>query len=83
MTMRRAARVPFSAGTQVELKSGGTHLMLMGSRQRLMAGEPAELLLRFGDGLHRRVQVPVFNAGTPSDLSVSLLRARPLPGRLH
>ena len=67
MTMRRTERVAISAGTQVVLKSGGTHLMLMGLRQRLMAGDSVELLLRFGDGVQRRVKVPVRKEGYASD----------------
>ena len=67
MTMRRTERFAIPAGSQVALESGGTHLMLMGLHQRLMAGDLVELRLRFGDGVERRVTMPVRKEGYASD----------------
>ena len=67
MTMRRTERVAIPAGSEVVLESGGTHLMLLGLHQRLVAGDLVELLLRFGNGVERRVTMPVRKEGYASD----------------
>ena len=63
MTMRRVAKLQVPAGEEVALKPGGTHLMLMELRQPLRDGDEVELVLRFGDGTERRVQMPVQKKG--------------------
>ena len=63
MTMRRVAKLQIPAGEEVELKPGSTHLMLMELRQPLRDGDEVELLLRFGDGTERRIQMPVQKKG--------------------
>ena len=63
MTMRRVAKLQVPAGEAVALKPGGTHLMLMELRQPLRDGDEVELVLRFGDGTERRVQMPVQKKG--------------------
>ncbi|MCY3792249.1 MAG: copper chaperone PCu(A)C [Gemmatimonadetes bacterium] len=63
MTMRRVAKLPVPAGEEVALKPGGTHLMLMELRQPLRDGDEVELVLRFGDGTERRIQMPVQKKG--------------------
>ena len=63
MTMRRVEGLQVPAGGEVELKPGGTHLMLMELRQPLRDGDEVELVLRFGDGTERRIQVPVRKKG--------------------
>ena len=63
MTMRRVAKLQVPAGGEVALKPGGTHLMLMELRQPLRDGDEVELVLRFGDGTERRVQMPVRKKG--------------------
>ena len=59
MTMRKAESLTIPAEGNVELKSGGTHLMLMDLRQPLKAGAEVELVLRFGDGTQKRLAMPV------------------------
>ncbi len=63
MTMRQVAKLQVPAGEEVALKPGGTHLMLMELRQPLRDGDEVELVLRFGDGTERRVQMPVQKKG--------------------
>ena len=63
MTMRRVSELQIPAGEEVALKPGGTHLMLMELRQPLLDGDEVELVLRFGDGTERRIQVPVQKKG--------------------
>ena len=63
MTMRRVEELQVPAGEEVALKPGGTHLMLMELRQPLRDGDEVELVLRFGDGTERRIQMPVQKKG--------------------
>ena len=63
MTMRRVEELQIPTGEEVALKPGGTHLMLMELRQPLRDGDEVELVLRFGDGTERRVQMPVQKRG--------------------
>ena len=63
MTMRQVSELQVPAGEEVALKPGGTHLMLMELRRPLRDGDEVELVLRFGDGTERRVQMPVQKEG--------------------
>ena len=63
MTMRRVAKLEIPAGEEIALKPGGTHLMLMELRQPLRDGDEVELVLRFGDGKEKRIQMPVQKKG--------------------
>ena len=63
MTMRQVAELQIPAGEEAALEPGGTHLMLMELRQPLRDGDEVELVLRFGDGTERRVQMPVQKKG--------------------
>lgn len=63
MTMRQVSELQVPAGEEVALKPGGTHLMLMELRQPLRDGDEVELVLRFGDGTERRIQMPVQKKG--------------------
>lgn len=47
MRMRKLDRLPISAGETVKLEPGGTHVMLTGLREPLVAGQKVELTLRF------------------------------------
>lgn len=49
MQMIRQASVPLAAGAKVEFKPGGLHVMLIGLRQDLKAGDEFELTLHFKD----------------------------------
>ena len=59
MTMRKAAALAVPVGGQVEMKSGGTHLMLMQLRQPLKVGDEVELVLHFSDQSQLRIKAPV------------------------
>ena len=63
MTMRQVAELQVPAGEEIALKPGGAHLMLMELRQPLRDGDEVELVLRFGDGTERRIQMPVQKKG--------------------
>ena len=63
MTMRKTESLTIPAEGKVELKSGGTHLMLIDLRQPLEAGARVELVLRFGDGTQKRLAMPVRKGG--------------------
>jgi copper(I)-binding protein len=59
MAMRPIAQLPVPAGGSVELKPGGYHLMLMGLKQPLAAGQTVELTLTFEHAAPVTVQAPV------------------------
>ncbi len=63
MTMRQVAGIQIPAGEEVALKPGAAHLMLMELRRPLRDGDEVELVLRFGDGTERRIQMPVRKKG--------------------
>ena len=66
MTMRITDAVTVPADGQVALLSGGTHLMLMGLRRELKAGDEVALVLRFADDTVKRVVAPVRKGGHAS-----------------
>lgn len=49
MQMIPQASIPLAAGSKVEFKPGGLHVMLIGLRQDLKAGDEFELTLHFKD----------------------------------
>lgn len=59
MKMRPVAELALAAGSEVELKPGGMHVMLMDLRRPLVAGERVELELRVETADGRRMTVPV------------------------
>ncbi|WP_207062008.1 copper chaperone PCu(A)C [Motiliproteus sp. SC1-56] len=60
MQMRRmSGGLEIPAGGQVVLQPGGYHVMLMGLKRRLQAGETLQMKLSFSDGSHQRLTVPV------------------------
>ena len=70
MKMRAVPVLELSAGSTVELKPGGYHLMLMDLKQSLPVGStvPVTLMFRDGKGAERRVEVklPVATAAPGS-----------------
>ena len=50
MKMEPQPQLPIAANDQVTLAPGGYHLMLMGSKKPLRAGDEVNLLLKFADG---------------------------------
>jgi periplasmic copper chaperone A len=61
MEMRPAGTLTVPAHGALTLKPGGYHVMLMGLRRPLAPGQRFPLTLRFGDGSHLTVEVPVEN----------------------
>ena len=68
MTMRPVASLAIPAGRPVELDAMGFHLMLIGLKKRLAAGDRVPLELRFVDGAGTtqvvRIDAPVRPLGT-------------------
>lgn len=62
MRMRMLDRLEIPAGQAVELKPGGTHLMLTGLAEPLAAGDGIELRLRFDKSGDKIVLADVRNA---------------------
>jgi hypothetical protein len=60
--MARAAELPIAAGGTVELKPGGTHLMLVGIKAPLVPERPIEITLVFANAGEIEVEVPVVDA---------------------
>lgn len=59
MRMRQVPAIDIKAGGQTELKPGSYHIMLIGPRQPLKAGEHVSLTLSFDDGSTQTVDAPV------------------------
>ncbi|MGN6154119.1 MAG: copper chaperone PCu(A)C [Sphingomicrobium sp.] len=63
MRMRPLQSLEIPANGTVELKPGGTHVMLMGLKQPLQAGSTLELDLKFEKSGERKVSAEVRPAG--------------------
>lgn len=50
MQMRKVSEIVIPANGQVELKSGGLHLMVFGLPESFKAGDEVDLTLKFSDG---------------------------------
>jgi copper(I)-binding protein len=61
--MRAVDAIPLAAGTPVELKPGGLHVMLIGLKAPLKAGDMVPLTLRFEKAGEVAVSVPVKGPG--------------------
>ncbi len=59
MRMRQIERIELPVGQDVQLQSGGLHLMLMGMDDPPRAGDQVELTLRFADGTEQTLRAPV------------------------
>ncbi len=57
--MREVERLPLAAGKGAELKPGGLHLMLMGSKAALQEGQRVPLVLGLSDGTQVRGEMVV------------------------
>jgi periplasmic copper chaperone A len=65
MRMRPLKNMPVPVGSLVEFRSGGNHLMLVGLKRPLVAGQVVPLTLRFQKAGAVRVDVPVVPLTTP------------------
>ena len=59
MEMRQVPQIDVPAKGRTELKPGGFHIMLLGLKQPLQAGESAEITLTFDDGSSTTFQAPI------------------------
>ena len=59
MRMRRVKKIDIKAGSETVLKPGGLHVMFIGLKQQLKAGDKVELELEFDDGETIKLTVPV------------------------
>ena len=62
MKMRELEALPLPAGQEVELGSGGSHIMLIGLKQPLKVGAsvPLTLTIQFSDKLNETVRVKAY-----------------------
>lgn len=59
MKMIKIEKLVVPAKSNLELKSGGDHVMLMGLKKELKAGDEINLELSFSDGDKKSIKVPV------------------------
>ena len=59
MKMMKIEKLVVPAKSSLELKSGGDHVMLMGLKKELKAGDEISLKLSFSDGDKKKIKVPV------------------------
>ena len=59
MRMRQVKRIDIKAGSKTVLKPGGLHVMFIGLKQQLKAGDKIELELEFDDGSTEKLMAPV------------------------
>lgn len=57
--MMKIEKLVVPAKSSLELKSGGDHVMLMGLKKELKAGDEINLELSFSDGDKKKIKVPV------------------------
>ena len=59
LKMMKIEKLVVPAKSSLELKSGGDHIMLMGLKKELKAGDEINLELSFSDGDKKSIKVPV------------------------
>ena len=59
MKMMKIEKLVVPAKSSLELKSGGDHVMLIGLKKELIAGDEISLELSFSDGDKKKIKVPV------------------------
>ena len=59
MKMMKIEKLVVPAKSSLELKSGGDHIMLIGLKKELKAGDEISLELSFSDGDKKSIKVPV------------------------
>ncbi len=64
MRMRRVERIDLPAGQSVALKPGGLHVMLIGLKQNMAAGDEVDLTLIYDDGDKAMIKAPVRKIAT-------------------
>ncbi|ATG72643.1 hypothetical protein CGX12_08905 [Zobellella denitrificans] len=66
MRMREVERIAVPAGERVSLQPGGLHIMLLGVKQPLAAGDEVSLELRWDNGDTEQLTLPVKDIRTQS-----------------
>lgn len=61
LKMMKIEKLVVPAKSSLELKSGGEHVMLMGLKKELKAGDEINLELSFSDGDKKNIKVPIKN----------------------
>lgn len=59
--MMKIEKLVVPAKSSLDLKSGGEHVMLMGLKKELKAGDEINLELSFSDGDKKNIKVPIKN----------------------
>ena len=59
MKMRKIEKIDIQPHGEAVLKPGGLHVMLMGLKSELKAGDSVSITLVFGDGSKKEIQAPV------------------------
>lgn len=67
MKMMRVEKLVVPANSSLELKTGGDHVMLMGLKKELKAGDEISLELGFSDGDKKSFKVPVKDMASTMD----------------
>ncbi len=65
MEMRQVPQIDVAAKGRSELKPGGFHIMLLGLKQPLKAGETADITLTFEDGSTTTITAPIQDITPP------------------
>ncbi|MEN9502730.1 MAG: hypothetical protein RI964_2015 [Pseudomonadota bacterium] len=66
MEMRQVPQIDVPAKGRAELKPGGFHIMLLGLKQAMKAGETAEITVTFEDGSSTTVKAPIQDVTPPA-----------------
>jgi len=59
MKMRRVDQIELPANQTTKLEPGGLHIMLIGLKQPLVAGETVDLKIGFNDGSEQSLELPI------------------------
>ena len=70
MEMRQVPQIDIPANGKTELKPGGLHIMLIGLKQNLKAGENANVTLQFEDGSSSTITAPIQAVTPPAGMGM-------------
>ena len=70
MEMRQVPQIDIPANGKTELKPGGLHIMLIGLKQNLKAGENANVTLQFEDGSSSTITAPIQAVTPPASMGM-------------
>ena len=61
MKMRRIDQIKLNANSEIKLKPGGLHIMLIGLKRPLVEGDKIDLRVNLSDATSQSLEVPVVN----------------------